>query len=30
MAKKDSASETNFMAANRGKTAPAKDGNYFF
>ncbi|XP_075269256.1 CAP-Gly domain-containing linker protein 4 isoform X1 [Opisthocomus hoazin] len=26
MAKKDSASETNFMAANRGKTAPAKDG----
>ncbi|NXF47652.1 CLIP4 protein, partial [Oceanites oceanicus] len=26
MAKKDSASETNFMAANRGKTVPAKDG----
>ncbi|NWS11971.1 CLIP4 protein, partial [Pachyramphus minor] len=26
MAKKDSASETNFMTANRGKTVPAKDG----
>ncbi|NXE16623.1 CLIP4 protein, partial [Lophotis ruficrista] len=26
MAKKDSASENNFMAANRGKTVPAKDG----
>ncbi|NWI60084.1 CLIP4 protein, partial [Calyptomena viridis] len=26
MAKKDSAAETNFMTANRGKTAPAKDG----
>ncbi|NXT44212.1 CLIP4 protein, partial [Pelecanoides urinatrix] len=26
MAKKDSASETNFMAANRGKTVPTKDG----
>ncbi|NXW45210.1 CLIP4 protein, partial [Nyctiprogne leucopyga] len=26
MSKKDSASETNFMAANRGKTVPAKDG----
>ncbi|NXK42102.1 CLIP4 protein, partial [Piprites chloris] len=26
MAKKDSASETNFMTANRGKTGPAKDG----
>ncbi|XP_010292209.1 PREDICTED: CAP-Gly domain-containing linker protein 4, partial [Phaethon lepturus] len=26
MAKKDSASETNVMAANRGKTVPAKDG----
>ncbi|KFQ28143.1 CAP-Gly domain-containing linker protein 4 [Merops nubicus] len=26
MAKKDSASETNFVTANRGKTLPAKDG----
>ncbi|NXJ81663.1 CLIP4 protein, partial [Trogon melanurus] len=26
MAKKDSASETNYMTANRGKTVPAKDG----
>ncbi|NXG19927.1 CLIP4 protein, partial [Grallaria varia] len=26
MAKKDSASETNFMTTNRGKTVPAKDG----
>ncbi|XP_074435043.1 CAP-Gly domain-containing linker protein 4 isoform X7 [Larus michahellis] len=26
MAKKDSASEANFMTANRGKTVPAKDG----
>ncbi|NXE92196.1 CLIP4 protein, partial [Menura novaehollandiae] len=26
MAKKDSASENNFMTANRGKTVPAKDG----
>ncbi|NXG73346.1 CLIP4 protein, partial [Baryphthengus martii] len=26
MAKKDSASETNFMTANRGKTPPTKDG----
>ncbi|NXM28206.1 CLIP4 protein, partial [Oxyruncus cristatus] len=26
MAKRDSASETNFMTANRGKTVPAKDG----
>ncbi|NXA15285.1 CLIP4 protein, partial [Sapayoa aenigma] len=26
MAKKDSASETNFITSNRGKTAPAKDG----
>ncbi|XP_075352691.1 CAP-Gly domain-containing linker protein 4 isoform X2 [Mycteria americana] len=28
MAKKDSASETNFTAANRGKPGPAKDGLY--
>lgn len=30
MAKKDSASEANFMTAKRGKNIPAKDGNYVF
>lgn len=27
MAKRDNASENNFMTANRGKAVPAKDGN---